>query len=67
MSDTILPVLSAVVPNSEAVLGSHTKNTVEELKGLSLNIQASNEPGALLVSILLFSYFCYRIYHALLN
>ena len=52
MSETILPVLSALVPNSGPVLGSHTENIIHELKGLSLDILTSKQPGALPVCIL---------------
>jgi len=52
MSEAIVPVLSGLVSNPESVLGSRTENIIQELKGLSLNILASNQPGALPVSIL---------------
>lgn len=57
LSETILPVLSALVPSSEPVLGSRTKDIVQEWKGVSLNILASKQPDALPVSILLISSF----------
>ncbi|KAG0579987.1 hypothetical protein KC19_4G140500 [Ceratodon purpureus] len=47
MSETILPVLSALVPKSEHVLGSSSDNIIHELKGLSLTALTSKQPGDL--------------------
>lgn len=52
MSETILPVLSALVPKSEHVLGSSSDNIIHELKGLSLTALTSKQPGDLPVRFL---------------
>ena len=62
MSQTILPVLSSLVPNSEPVLGSQTDNIIYELKGLSLNILTLKQPSALPVRILSIPSFCVDIH-----